>query len=78
MADSAADAPATDAPLAGWIAPVQTCAPLACEAPGAAAAIDETPAGADAAPDIAPEATVAASLPAEGALAAAPGVAELA
>lgn len=76
MAGSAADAPPTDAPLAGWIAPVQTCAPLAREAPGAMAAVDETSAGADAAPDTAPEATAAASLLADGALAAAaPGVA---
>jgi hypothetical protein len=75
---SVADAAeATDAPVAGWIAPVQTCAPTACEADGAAAA-DETPAGAEAAPDIAPEAAIAASLPADGALVPAPVVTELA
>lgn len=71
-------AEATDAPVAGWIEPVQTCAPTVCEADGATA-VDETPAGAEAAPDTAPDAAIAAPLPANGALTPAPAaVAELA
>ncbi len=63
----------------GWMAPVQTCVPLACAGGAAAGIVDEAPADADAeaAAEAAPSAPVAGALPASGALAAA-AVAELA